>query len=391
VHGADIAAPGLHQESALPAVSIMTQTNRRLLHMIPSMGGGGAERQLTYLARGQIANGWDVHAAMLEGGPYQGKLSEAGAVIHLIETSGKYDPLLLQCLVSLIGRVRPAIVHTRLMKMDLLGGAAALLRGVPWLLSERSSAALYVPTWKHRFRVLLARGASAIDANSAAGAAYWAKVLPGVPCQVIPGALPFEEIDAAPPADLRKLGLSEGVAVILFAGRIDSGKNISVLLAALQRVFRERDAVAVICGRGPLEDEARRITSMTGIEGRVHFQGFTSEIWSWMKAADVLVSPSLFEGRPNVIMEAAACFCPLVVSDIPEHREFLDEDCALFVPPGDVEAITAALLATIDDRAAARGRAIRAAHAVSGFTIPRVVSQLDRLYADVLQGKARSR
>ena len=51
-----------------------------------------------------------------------------------------------------------------------------------------------------------------------------------------------------------------------------------------------------------------------------------------MKASDAFVSTSTFEGQPNAVLEAMACGCPLVVSDIPAHREFLDDQTAAIVP-----------------------------------------------------------
>ena len=72
-----------------------------------------------------------------------------------------------------------------------------------------------------------------------------------------------------------------------------------------------------------------------GLADRVRLVGFVPDAWAWMKRASVLVSPSLFEGHPNVVLEAAACGCPLVVSDIPAHREFLDGENAVLVDTGD--------------------------------------------------------
>ena len=61
-----------------------------------------------------------------------------------------------------------------------------------------------------------------------------------------------------------------------------------------------------------------------------------------MKSAAALVSPAIFEGSPNVVLEGMACGVPLVVSDIPEHRELLEDSAARschhgalgLVPPG---------------------------------------------------------
>ena len=55
----------------------------RILHLIDSLGGGGAERQLAYLAGGLVARGHEVHVLSLDGGPHRQRLVEKGAVLHV--------------------------------------------------------------------------------------------------------------------------------------------------------------------------------------------------------------------------------------------------------------------------------------------------------------------
>lgn len=361
--------------------------NRRVLHLIPAMGGGGAERQLTYIARGQMALGWDVHVATARDGANYAHLVESGATIHRLRA--QRDPRLVGQVLSLIRRLRPGIVHTRMQEMDILGGAAARLCGTPWVLSERSSAVAYRGGLKGPLRNFVARFAAAIDANSAKGAEYWAETQPRIAVRVVSSGLPFEQIAATPARELRPPRSSPDAPVILFAGRLSIEKNVLNVLRAVHRVLQRREAVAVICGTGPQDGEARRLAAALGIEDRVHFAGFDPDVWGLMKTADVFVAPSVFEGRPNAVLEAAACRCPLVVSDIAQHHEFLGGDAALFVPWNDVDGIAAALLDTVTGRARAASRAENAFRGVSRFTIPEMARQLDALYADVLAGAGR--
>jgi glycosyltransferase involved in cell wall biosynthesis len=348
------------------------------------MGGGGAERQLTYLVRAQVQRGHQIHVAICAEGPLFARLVESGATIHRLPGWGTHDPRLIGRLLMLIAEIVPDVVHTRLPQADVVGGSAAMLRGVPWIISERASAAAYPPRAKTRLRVALARGAAAIEANSAAGAHYWRGVRPGTPVRVIPGAVPIAEIDAAVPADLSKLGIAAGTPTILFGGRLEKEKNIPALLHALQYVLRERNAVAIICGTGPLQAELVELATTLGIAEKVRFTGFYPDLWNLMKVADVFVLPSEFEGRPNVVLEAAAARCPLIVSDIAEHREFLDDRSAILVRTSRPVEVADAIRLCLDDREAARGRAVAAAAAVSRFTIERTMAQLDELYEEVV-------
>ena len=78
-----------------------------------------------------------------------------------------------------------------------------------------------------------------------------------------------------------------------------------------------------------------------------------------MKLAGVLVSTSRYEGRPNVIAEAMACGCPLALSDIPEHRELVPKDAALFFSADEEAAATRSRRPSTHPEAARSGRRAR--------------------------------
>jgi glycosyltransferase involved in cell wall biosynthesis len=70
----------------------------------------------------------------------------------------------------------------------------------------------------------------------------------------------------------------------------------------------------------------------------------------WLCAADVFVLPSLAEGMANVIVEAMCCGLPLVVADRPFNREYLTDECAIFVDPLDPDAIAKGIRECIANR-----------------------------------------
>jgi glycosyltransferase involved in cell wall biosynthesis len=360
----------------------------RIIHFIPSLVACGAERQLAYLAVDQVRIGHDVHVVVLFEGELADRLRAGGVKIHRLRLRGKYDPRAVWEIYCLIESLQPDIIHTWLLRMDVIAGAAALASHRAWVLSEQASGAAYNSPL-NRLRAFVARGAAAVDANSVAGADYWAAVSPHVPRYVIPSAVPVDEIATAAPADRNALQLRAGVPVVLYAGRFVEQKNVLRIPPALEILFRQREAFAVLFGNGPLLQASRDLTRSAGIKARVRFPGFTTDLWNWMKMADIFLSPSLFEGRPNAVMEAAVCRCPLVVSDIPEHREFLDDRSALLVPADDVRAISTALMRVIDHPSEAAERAARAFHAVTSVTMSGMTASVDALYRDVLRGRSR--
>jgi glycosyltransferase involved in cell wall biosynthesis len=358
----------------------------RVLHLIPNMGGGGAERELAHLAGELHRQGLNVHVGLIGEGPNYERLARSGAVIHKIRVFGNHDPRLLLRIHRLMREVRPNLVQTWLTQMDVAGGAVARWRRIPWILSERASTTFYVPTIKNRLHVWVARSAALIQANSEAGARYWAGVLPKVRSMVIRNPVPVAEIEAVAAADLSWTGRRDGVPLLLFAGRFEEQKNVHTMLRAFAEVLRVRPAVAAVCGQGPLAKDVRKWLAELGIADRVALPGYVTEIWSWMKAADVFVSVSHYEGQPNTVVEAAAARCPLVVSGIPEHREFLRDGVHALLRDGrDPLAIAAAIHEVLDDPDAARRRAGAAYRVVADWTVDAIAAVHVAMYDDLLR------
>jgi glycosyltransferase involved in cell wall biosynthesis len=354
----------------------------RILHLIPTLEGGGAERQLALLGSAQARRGWEVHLGLLRLGPHAVILDGSAVRTHQSPHGGHYDPRLAAWTLALARRTAPDVVHTWMPMMDVLGGVTALMLRVPWVLSERASSLAYEERWRDRVvRRRLGRRADAVVANSETGLRYWNGEGRGPRVRrVIRNAMDLERIKAAAPSDWP--GAAGGPRV-LFAGRLAPQKNVLTFIKALARLRTTQPFSAFILGEGPDLPTALAMVAATDLGDRVRFTGYREDIWGLMKAASVFVSPSQFEGHPNVVLEAVACTTPLVVSDIPEHREFLDERTALLVPPDDDEALARALAQVFAEPERARARAAAARPLVGALTIEQAAAQYDEVYQAV--------
>jgi glycosyltransferase involved in cell wall biosynthesis len=108
-----------------------------------------------------------------------------------------------------------------------------------------------------------------------------------------------------------------------------------------------------------------------------------------MKRANVTVSVSLFEGSPNVVLEAMAAGCPLVVSDIAAHRELLDEQSAILVDPRDPRQIADAIIKVLSDPEAAARRARAAYDRVQHYSLSATARQYADLYRELAAPSGR--
>jgi glycosyltransferase involved in cell wall biosynthesis len=180
--------------------------------------------------------------------------------------------------------------------------------------------------------------------------------------------------------------------LVLFAGRFDRNKDVPTLAAALARLLSDEPrAHASCCGEGELHGWFRGEIDRLGLGARCHTPGWVTHLWGLMKRADAFVSTSRVEGNPNAVLEAMACGCPLVLSDIPEHRELADASTALFFPPSSPVAAAARLREALADRAASRHRAELAAARVGGRSIARMAAAYAGLYASLLRTSPTTR
>src|SRR5207247_9143489 len=88
--------------------------------------------------------------------------------------------------------------------------------------------------------------------------------------------------------------------------------------------------------------------SYPDIRDRVHFVGEVTwdQVPTHLAAADIFVFPSKFEGMPNALLEAMASGLPVVVSDIPPHRELIQHGRTGFLARDPLEM--ARLVATLE-------------------------------------------
>ena len=355
------------------------------------MGGGGAERQLAYLVNTLIKRGLEVHVALVHDGPNMKRLIQSGAYIHKIRSRSNYSPNIAWQLRKVINKIRPDLIQVWLYQMEIIGGVTALSFNLPWIFSERSSALAYKPFVMRKIRKIVASKADAIISNSRSGELYWQRQLGNdVKRYVIPNAVPFEEIEAVGESAPQIPDQYSGSKLLLYVGRFDEGKNLKTLVIALQQVLVAFDVFAVFCGEGVAREDIKQMAKKHGLADRISLPGYVPEVWALMKRASIFISLSLFEGQPNTVLEAIVCGCPLVVSDIPEHREFLDEKAALLINPRDPQAISEAIINVLSSPGDALRRAQNARLRVEHRSMSAIAQQYEQVYLKVLE-KSKTR
>ena len=130
-----------------------------------------------------------------------------------------------------------------------------------------------------------------------------------------------------------------------------------------------------------------------GLEDRVRLLGRVSQemVRERLRASDVLLQASHFEGHPNAVLEAMACALPVVVTDYPGVRDAVEHGVDGLVCPRRSPEALADALGSLRDRALARklGEAGRE-RVVAGFTLEHQLERFRGLYGEMAAPFRRS-
>jgi glycosyltransferase involved in cell wall biosynthesis len=364
-----------------------------VLQFIPTLDRSGAEKQMVLLAKGLPRDRFRVEAATLTRlGPLEGELREAGVPITSIGKRHKLDPMAQSRLVRFLKAKRFDVVQTWIFAANTYGRLAARAARVPVVVT----AEMAVDLWKGRAHLAidrsLARWTDRVVGNSQAVVDFYREA--GIPADrlaLIPSGIADEEPPAVDPAEVRQsLGIPPEAPLVLFAGRLAPQKGVADLVAALDLLQHVRPELhTLIVGDGPLRAQLEETAHAFRLDGLVRFLGHRNDVPRLLAAADLLVLPSLYEGLPNVVLEAMRFSRPVVATSAPGTTEVVDHDkTGLLVPLHSPPALAQAIRTVIDDRdLAQRLGAAGRARVEAEFRAETMVARFATLYEDLARAK----
>ncbi len=145
---------------------------------------------------------------------------------------------------------------------------------------------------------------------------------------VIPNGVDLADIDRqlknSASLQWSELNVPIAARVLLFVGRLHVQKGVDKLLAHCNQMLEKLpEHHLVLMGDGPLEQKLKDTVMRLNCSGRVHFVGWQPNPVQWINRAEMLLLPALYEGMPNVVLEAMAARRPLVAFDIDGVRQAL--------------------------------------------------------------------
>jgi glycosyltransferase involved in cell wall biosynthesis len=159
-------------------------------------------------------------------------------------------------------------------------------------------------------------------------------------------------------ASRRELGIADDATLIVALGRMIEVKGLHVLVSAADRILDSRPrAHLVIAGDGPMRPEIERLVSLAATRDRIHLTGALprARVAQLLADADVFVNPGIVdsggraEGLGITTIEAMASSLPCVGSRVGGIVETIVDESGFLVPPGDADALSAAVGRLADD------------------------------------------
>jgi glycosyltransferase involved in cell wall biosynthesis len=371
----------------------------RVMKFVSIFAIGGTERQVVNIGKGLDRSRFDLRFATLN--KVGELLAEPEAQTWSID---EYKVRRLYGLGTMkqqlafakdLRRHKTHIVHTYGFYPNVFAVPAARLAGVPVTIGSIRDIGDTYTHWQHTVQKHCLRLADHIVVNAEAikrdllqrgyDAARLSVIPNGIDCERFRTPGNGESVRS-------EWNIPPGAPVVGVLARLlrIKGQEVFLRAAALMAANNPQVRFVIVGGNNvdrEYADELKRLTGRLGLENRVVFTGFRTDVANILAALSVVVSPSLgLEGLSNSLLEAMAAGLPVVATRVGGTPEIVEDGVTgLLVSPGDPQVLAAAISRLLHDRTTARQLGQSARRRVfSRYSLEQAVASTERLYDDLL-------
>ncbi len=363
-----------------------------ILHIETGRHLYGGALQVFYLMRGLAQNGCR-NTLVCPSGSDIAKAAPPGAQIFAVPARGELDALFMLRLRRIISRTQPDLVHVHSRRgADIWGTAAAWCTRTPAIITRRvdNPENPYIARLKYRIysrvvaisegirRVLLAEG------------------IPAKKIVCVPSAVDAQRfaVNCAREWFVREFGLKPTDRVIGMIAQFIPRKGHRLLIGAAPGILeRFPEARFLLFGKGPLEEDLRRLCARNRISDRVIFAGFRNDLERILPCLDVVVHPAYLEGLGVSLLQAAAAGVPIVATRAGGIPEIVENGAnGYLIDRGDIHAIMSRVTDLLSDPVKSKHFGTNGRMMVqSRFSIGAMVKGNLGVYRKVLSGQVSAR
>lgn len=327
--------------------------------LLPSLAGGGAERNMLILANRFVEFGHNVTLLVADAsGPLRSLVPSGVEFVDL--KAGRMFRSIIP-LSAYIRRFQPNVLLSTLEHANLVAIIASYIARSETRVFLREANTLTQIFGRQTgikprlmralVRNLYPRAAGVIAVSE--GVAADLRDLVGGPLSIrtIYNPVVTDDFHSRRQGPLPHAWLARGAPpVIISVGRLTPQKNYPLLLRACAAAFRQVAGKLIILGDGEERGRLIHLAKSLGLDSAVDFLGFVGNPLPFLSNARVFVLSSDWEGLPNALIEALACGTRVISTDCPSGpREILEGGRhGRLVPCGDVEALAAALVQALN-------------------------------------------
>ena len=361
----------------------------KIVHIIPTLSRGGAERQLINLIKG-LSDSYEISLITLkDAGEMNSEVAECG--VPIIEIRQDFSkPLAKLKLLPKVGRIinelKPDLIHA-------------------WMFDANFISAVLSPFWARHKLIVSKRNADQGYSKKQLIAERWAygradlitvnaKLLRDeMPARfrkdsktkVIPNgtrlSIPNDDSDAL------ELEVPEGQVVIGQVARFGLQKGYSRLVdvAQILKIRGTRAHFVFVGGRGNIDEIKQKVRDLNLMD-YITFTGEVSDTYRYLRQFDIVVLASDYEGMPNVIMEAMVigkCVVATRVGGVPELIR--DGETGFIVEPDNLEEMAARIGDLVENLETREAFGLKAQSHIQRFSIDNMISRYEELYESVLR------
>lgn len=323
---------------------------------VASLTGGGAERVMVVLANCFAHRNIQTHLVIAK--PILTYASELDSRVRLVNLNTYRMTRTLVSLARYLKRERPEAILSTLVEANITAVAARWLSGTSTRLFIREASTPSRALRRHhrlqkritaRLLPLAYRYADGVIAISEGVYNDLTRRfhLPPHKVHLIHNPVPLKKIRTLMLEPIAHPWFEDASApVILSVGNLRRAKDYPTLLRAFARVREHLPAHLLIIGEGEERPRLERTIELLNLREVVQMPGFDPNPFRYMHRAKLFVLSSIYEGFPNVLVQALVCGCPVVSTDCESGpRDILKGGAyGRLTPPGDSDALADAIV-----------------------------------------------
>lgn len=182
----------------------------------------------------------------------------------------------------------------------------------------------------------------------------------------------------------KELGINSSDFIILSVGELNKNKNQEVIIRAMSQV-KNKNIKYLLCGKGPLEDELKKIAKELNVDDQVCFLGYRNDVSELCKISDLFAFPSIREGLSLALMEAMAAGLPVICSKIRGNIDLIEHKRGGYlVNPKDTDSFAVAIKLLLESEHLTKSYGNYNKRVIMNYSKEKVFEKMSMIYNNLI-------